>query len=251
MQCHISAQSLYGFVDSSDTSATTQMPPLHPYYMENIVNTPPRCHTHATTPLNSINNPPHPSSSSTHTSIHFNSQFLYCSSFEGSNRSTELASLNPILEKQNEETIQQLYDALGSGDAETVQSILAPDLEWWFHGPAGCEYLMRLLTGLSDHTCLPFLPQTITGVGDKVFVEGRVNESLYWVHVWSVENGIATQLREYFNTSLTVTEFRPPPSSSPSTSSSSHRRSCVCNLLWQSELSDSDGESLPGLVLAV
>ncbi|GLJ38421.1 hypothetical protein SUGI_0782410 [Cryptomeria japonica] len=102
---------------------------------------------------------------------------------------------------------------------------------------------MRLLTGLSHHTGFSFRPDTLTAVGDKVFVEGYLGESLYWVHVWTVENGIATEVREYFNTSLVVTDFNPPSSSSG--------KSSVCRPLWQSELGKSDGESMPGLVLAI
>ncbi|GLJ38414.1 hypothetical protein SUGI_0782200 [Cryptomeria japonica] len=150
------------------------------------------------------------------------------------NSRSEWLHLEEAKEK-NRVLVSQLYDALQLGKAKTVRRILAPDLEWWFHGPPHCQHLMRFLTGRSHHKRLFFGPQSITPVADKVFVEGREDESLYWVHVWTVENGIVTQLREYFNTSLIVTEFKRN----------------LCFPVWQSDLPLSDEEAMPGLVLAI
>eukprot|EP01018_Ginkgo_biloba_P000435 Gb_04210 [translate_table: standard] len=104
---------------------------------------------------------------------------------------------------------------------------------------------MRLLTGDSNHHQFSFTPQSITAVGDKVFVEGREGESVYWVHVWTVKDGIITQVREYFNTSIIATDFRRP------SSSSLLRQKHPCSTLWQSKLGMSKGKSMPGLVLAI
>eukprot|EP01018_Ginkgo_biloba_P000426 Gb_04214 [translate_table: standard] len=158
---------------------------------------------------------------------------------------SELANTNPIRvaleEEENKRVVHDLYTALRSGDAETVQRILASDLEWRFHGPPRCEHMMRLLTGASTYKQFSFNPKSIAAVGDKVFVEGRENESVYWVHVWTVKDGIITQVREYFNTSITVTEFSP----------SLVGESRSCSTLWESELGKSEGKSMPGLVLAI
>lgn len=143
--------------------------------------------------------------------------------------------------------VEQLYVALGSGDNKKLGRILAADLEWWFHGPPCCDHMMRLLTGVSGHRHFSFNPKSITAAGNKVFVEGWENESAYWVHVWTVKDKIITQLREFFNTSLVAREFtpRPPPSSSSSLPV------VACLLVWESEIPNSQGISMPGLVLAI
>eukprot|EP01018_Ginkgo_biloba_P000434 Gb_04216 [translate_table: standard] len=141
----------------------------------------------------------------------------------------------------NKGVVRQLYGALLCGDAKTVGRLLASDLEWWFHGPPRCEHMMRLLTGASTYNQFSFNPQSISAVGDKVLVEGREDESVYWVHVWTVKDGIITQVRECFNTSLVVREFKP----------SLLRQNQPCYPIWQSELGKSKGKSMPGLVLAI
>lgn len=147
--------------------------------------------------------------------------------------------------------MRRLYEALETGDAEAVQRIFAPDLEWWFHGPPAYSHcLMSLLTGNSTQIQqFSFIPQSVTALGNKVVVEGREDEPVYWIHVWTVdENGIVTQVREYFNTSLVVTDVKP---SAASASSSVGRKQVGCSLIWKSELGHSDDNSMPGLVLAI
>ncbi|XP_028782260.1 wound-induced protein 1-like [Neltuma alba] len=132
-----------------------------------------------------------------------------------------------------------LYDALNSGDSETVVGIVASHLEWWFHGPPSHQFLMRLLTGhpSSSHT-FRFLPQSIASFGPTVVVEGcDPSRSISWVHAWTVADGIITQVREYFDTSLTVARFGHSNSSDDS--------------LWESTVSNLVGKSVPGLVLAL
>eukprot|EP01018_Ginkgo_biloba_P000427 Gb_04204 [translate_table: standard] len=158
----------------------------------------------------------------------------------------KLANLNRSRAEPEEQEsfkwiVWELYTALRCGDAETVQRILAADLEWWFHGPPCCQHMMRLLTGASTYSQFSFNPKSISAVGDKVFVEGFEDESVYWVHVWTVKDGLITQIREYFNTSITVTEFSP----------SLVGQSQSCSTLWESEIGKSKGKSMPGLVLAV
>ncbi|KAI9102135.1 hypothetical protein K1719_023645 [Acacia pycnantha] len=125
-----------------------------------------------------------------------------------------------------------LYDALNSGDSDTVVGIVAPDLEWWFHGPPSHQFLMRLLTG--QPSSFRFLPKSIASFGPTVVVEGcDHSRSISWVHAWTVADGIITQVREYLDTSLTVTRFGHP------------------NSLWESTVSNLLGKSVPGLVLAL
>ncbi|KAH9309779.1 hypothetical protein KI387_037690, partial [Taxus chinensis] len=158
--------------------------------------------------------------------------------------SSERSEVEEDVNEKNAGIVRDLYDALALGDAKTVHRILAPDLEWWFHGPPHCQHLMRFLAGLSARKRLLFSPQSVTPLGNRVFVEGLEVESQYWVHVWTVENGLVTQLREYFNTSLFVAEFK-LNSSSISTSSSGGFP------VWQSCLCLSDENSMPALLLAI
>lgn len=179
---------------------------------------------------------------------------------------TELAnSQESSLESEtdfNIRVVRALYEALSIRDVETVQRLLDSDIEWWFHGPPSHQYMMRLLTGVDQNVKFQFVPLSIASLGSTVLVEGcDQNRQIFWVHAWTVsDHGIITQVREYFNTSLTVTRFgnsnqstpSTSPSSSPSTSrSSSPSSSFHCLPLWQSTLSNSAGKSMPGFVLAI
>ncbi|XP_068669351.1 wound-induced protein 1 [Aristolochia californica] len=108
-----------------------------------------------------------------------------------------------------EATVETLYVALMHGELEMVARLLAPDLEWWFHGPPHCQHMKRLLTGASSHLDFQFVPRRITGIGDRMFVEGWEGAHVYWVHVWTVQDGVITRFREYFNTWLTVRDVSP------------------------------------------
>lgn len=146
-----------------------------------------------------------------------------------------------VLEKQNTATVDGLYKALTTGDTKKVTGLLASDLEWWFHGPQNCHHMMRMLTGESPPTDFTFEPRSITAIDDRVIVEGWEGAKVYWVHVWSLKDGFVTQLREYFNTWLTVRELMP-------------RGWVVRNkgsTLWQSQPRDLFRRSLPGLMLAI
>uniref|UniRef100_A0A2N9J7D6 Wound-induced protein 1 n=1 Tax=Fagus sylvatica TaxID=28930 RepID=A0A2N9J7D6_FAGSY len=137
---------------------------------------------------------------------------------------------------------------------------------------------MHLLTGASsspDTSSGPtsptfrFVPQTIVSFGPTVLAEGcETARSIAWVHAWTVTHGIITQVREYFNTSLSVTRLggsaavtatnsnasSPSTSDLASTSSSSSTAeitSLHCPFLWESTVSNWVGKSVPGLVLAI
>lgn len=142
--------------------------------------------------------------------------------------------------------ILKLYEALSSRDVETVHTIVAPDLEWWFHGPPTHQFLMRLLTGDKSDTSFEFNPQSIATVGPVVLVEGcDRDQEISWVHAWTVTDGIVTQVREYFNTSLTVTRL----GNSAAKTKFSEITSYHCPSVWES--SNRVGKSVPGLVLAI
>ncbi|KAL0382193.1 UNVERIFIED_CONTAM: Wound-induced protein 1 [Sesamum calycinum] len=146
----------------------------------------------------------------------------------------------------NRGVVKRLYDALNRRDAPAIQQILAPDLEWWFHGPPSHQFLMRLLTGEQDSSFC-FLPHSISAFGPTVLAEGfDQSRSIAWVHAWTVTDGVITHVREYFNTSLTVTRFGNTDQSDCSGITSPH-----CPSVWESSLPDRVGKSVPGLVLAI
>lgn len=168
-------------------------------------------------------------------------------------------------ENKNQRVVRALYDALKSLDVETVHKILAPDLEWWFHGPPTHQFMMHLLTGSTtassaSQSSFVFVPLSITSFGPIVLAEGcDHSRQISWVHAWTVADGIITQVREYFNTSLTVTRFgkdlsgqsqrkKSPPSDFPSTA---EINPVHCPSIWESSVSNRDGKSVPGLVLAL
>lgn len=149
-----------------------------------------------------------------------------------------------------------LYEALSSRDVDKVQKLLASDLEWWFHGPPSHQFLMRILTGTanSDHYFFKFIPQSVDAFGSTVLVEGcDPDHSITWVHAWTVDDGIITQVREYFNTSLTVTRLENSNNNNncPSSDLSSIAATRHCPSLWESSLPNRVGKSVPGLVLAL
>ena len=151
-------------------------------------------------------------------------------------------------EQRNKFLVLRLYEALNGRDHAAVQALLAPDLEWWFHGPPKHQHhMMRVLTGAgagSNNNNFSFVPRSVDALGSTVIAEGPPadqchirNTNVYWVHAWTVgPDGVITQLREYFNTDLTVTRLA---------------AATKCKCVWQSRRPDRATNSLPGLVLAL
>ncbi|KAK3422681.1 senescence associated gene 20 [Eucalyptus grandis] len=115
---------------------------------------------------------------------------------------------------------------------------------------------MRLLTGASSSPSsaaasddsFEFVPDSITSIGSIVLAEGcDQKRSIYWIHAWTVADGIVTQVREYFNTSLTVTRLGGATRSEIAPAAGFHH----CTSIWESNLSNRVGKSVPGLVLAI
>ncbi|CAL9163569.1 unnamed protein product [Musa hybrid cultivar] len=147
-----------------------------------------------------------------------------------------------------EVVVRELYEAINARDVAKLQRLLKPDLEWRFHGPPKHQHLKRLLTGEEETIAFKFEPQEVAAFGSTVVAEGCGLGAL-WVHAWTVEpEGVITQVREYFNTSLTVARVG---ADSPASSSEDHDRSTHCLPVWQSRLHRRARKSLPGLVLAI
>ncbi|KAK3126093.1 hypothetical protein QOZ80_7BG0613790 [Eleusine coracana subsp. coracana] len=99
--------------------------------------------------------------------------------------------------------------------------------------------MMRLLTG-GRSSSFRFVPRSVEAFGSTVIAESQPQQGggVYWVHAWTVgPDGVITQLREYFNTDLTVTRLA---AATPK-----------CKCVWQSRRPDSNTNSLPGLLLAI
>ncbi|KAK1409391.1 hypothetical protein QVD17_35917 [Tagetes erecta] len=155
--------------------------------------------------------------------------------------------IEALEDTSNKSVVLHLYDALSSRDVHTVHKLLAPDLEWWFHGPHSHQFMMRLLTGTDDNESFNFVPHSVDAFGSTVIAEGcDPVRDIFWIHAWTVNSsGVITQVREYFNTSLTVTRFANNSSKSVSITS------LHCPSVWESSLSNRVGKSVPGLVLAI
>ncbi|KAL0333153.1 UNVERIFIED_CONTAM: hypothetical protein Sangu_1471500 [Sesamum angustifolium] len=128
-------------------------------------------------------------------------------------------------------TVRRLYQVMSTG-AGDISGLIAEDLEWWFHGPQNCHHMMKMLTAGASSD-FKFEPRSMDTIDDRVIVEGWEGAEVYWVHVWTLKDGVITQFREYFNTWLTVRELRP------------------LTTLWQSHPRDLAKRSFPGLMLAI
>ncbi|WZY95888.1 hypothetical protein YC2023_068217 [Brassica napus] len=146
---------------------------------------------------------------------------------------------------KNRDVVLKLYDALRSRDVDSVHRTLTPDLDYWFHGPPPHQFLMRTLTGVSPP--FQFSPLSVVSFGSTVIAEGcDAASSVSWIHAWTVSHGVITQVREYSNTSLTVTRI-----GSVVAGRSAEIRASHCPSVWESKFSGRAGKSVPGLVLAI
>ena len=149
-------------------------------------------------------------------------------------------------QSENKGIIEALYMALSKGETENVAKHLASDLEWWFHGPPYCQHMMRVLTGELPRPGFCFEPQSVTAIdGDRVIAEGWEGAQAYWVHVWTLNDGLITQFREYSNTLITVRDLRPHHESEWEKNGEANHEELT---LWQSH---QPSESMPGLLLAI
>ncbi|KAK9755461.1 hypothetical protein RND81_01G026900 [Saponaria officinalis] len=170
-----------------------------------------------------------------------------------------MAKINQVHE--NITIIECFYKSLTNKDVQNVANNLASDLEWWFHGPPQCQHMRRVLTGESAKPEFRFNPRSITVLDvDRVVAEGWEGSQAYWVHVWTLKNGLMTQLREYFNTWLIVRDLRPLNNNNNNNNNDDDDDDVweieMVNekgTLWESQQLEgcSVGRSMPALVLAI
>lgn len=147
--------------------------------------------------------------------------------------------------------ILALYEALASRDAHEVKKKLASELEWWFHGPPSHQFLMRLLTGITSDdqdSSSVFTPQSIVASNSLVIAEGcDHSRSISWVQAWTVTDGIITQVKEYLNTSVTVTRLGNNSKVATASSEQNQIRHHYSHPLWESSVANRGGKSIPAL----
>ena len=68
------------------------------------------------------------------------------------------------------------------------------------------------------------------------------------VYGWTVSHGVITQVKDYFNISVTVTRLG---NSNLSADAGIEFRYCRCEVVWENSLSNRVSKSVPGLVLAL
>ncbi|KAF0902243.1 hypothetical protein E2562_014479 [Oryza meyeriana var. granulata] len=159
---------------------------------------------------------------------------------EASASASELAELDGARESEEQLAkflVLRLYEALNAGDARRAQELLAPDLEWWFHGPPAHQHMMRLLTGADQGEArFLFSPRSVDAFGSTVIAEGTDDtRQLYWVHAWTIGPDGNTAISSNHASSSAA------PAPAPA------KPKC----LWQSRRADRAHKSLPGLVLAI
>ncbi len=125
------------------------------------------------------------------------------------------------MEKQpspNVETIQKLYEALGQGDAQVMATLVTAQVRWEIlpgfpHGGThvGLEAVFNNFFGpvLEDFEAWRTVPETILDAGDEVIALGHYHSrakatgkdmSAAFAHVWSLQEGKVTRLRQYADT---------------------------------------------------
>jgi ketosteroid isomerase-like protein len=118
----------------------------------------------------------------------------------------------------NVETIQKLYEALGQGDAQVMATLVAAQVRWEIlpgfpHGGThvGLEAVFNNFFGpvLEDFEAWRTVPETILDAGDEVIALGHYHSRAKttgkdmiaaFAHVWSLQEGKVTRLRQYADT---------------------------------------------------
>lgn len=112
------------------------------------------------------------------------------------------------------DVIRAGYEAFGRGDVPAVLALFAEEAQWYapdelptggtFHGPAG---IAAFFSGLPAHYDeLHVELQRFLDAGERVVVEGRHTGRIAgtafdvgFVHVWTLQGGLAVGFREYLD----------------------------------------------------
>ena len=129
-------------------------------------------------------------------------------------------------EKKNVKLIQNLYDAFGRGDMETIANALEDEVDWQVVGPPVVGYTGRWQGRSQVRAFFQALAQTVThqkfeprefiAGDDHVVVLGSelatVNETrrpyeAEWVHIFTIKDGKIAAFKEFTDTTAMLTAF--------------------------------------------
>lgn len=131
-------------------------------------------------------------------------------------------------ERENTETVQNIFHAFGRGDVATLMSLLSEDVVWFMpgspevvpyagerRGHAGASQFFQLLGGAVEFEA--FEPREFVAQNDKVvalgFERGRVRATGKtfdnpWALVFTVRGGRVTEFRAYEDSAAVASAFR-------------------------------------------
>lgn len=161
-------------------------------------------------------------------------------------RETAPATLLVNVPKNNEHILRCFYDALAGGNSGLLSHLLAEDLDLWFHGPRCHQHMSKLLTGVTSFRSVALNPSSILATRNIVIVEGEgVCRGVAWVHIWTVEEGKLIQLREFWNTAVSISFI------ACVTSDSGTLLESPSPIFWKSRLWQAVDNTKPGLILTI
>ena len=117
----------------------------------------------------------------------------------------------------NASLIREGYERFAAQDVEGVLALFSPELVWEIPGPqalageyrgreGAAEFFMKLPEYWDS---IEVRPLEVLSEGERVVVIGRFNldrkgrtYDIPFVHVWTVQDGLATSFREYTDTAL-------------------------------------------------
>ncbi len=124
-------------------------------------------------------------------------------------------------------TVQQLYTAFASHDIAAITPLLSPEVDWLFFGPAEIPFAghyigpPRVATfftrALETAEFQVFTPREFIAGTNSILVQGHERGiakstgkgwETEWAHVFTLEGGRITKLREYYDTAVMVAAFR-------------------------------------------
>jgi ketosteroid isomerase-like protein len=130
-------------------------------------------------------------------------------------------------ERENLQTLQQMYEAFGRGDIPALLNALTDDVDWHWTGPAdfpyagphrGREQVARFFSVI-DQTLevQQFEPQEFIAQGDTVVVLGHERSRVRstgrtfeqdWAMVYTLREGKVVRFRTYEDTAAQLAAFR-------------------------------------------
>lgn len=131
------------------------------------------------------------------------------------------------LQQQHVELARRLYAAFARQDIPALLTVLDPEVNWLFFGPAEipfaghyhghAEVAKFFALALESAEFLRFEPREFIPGASTVLVQGselvrvRANGRVWetdWAHVFTISSGKIVKMREYYDTAVMVAAFR-------------------------------------------